>query len=323
MSKRISSSITAIALCAFAMTGYFGFSSARGSQTPTQDDARLKREQLYRLNNIGVAFMEQFKHEDAVKQFKQALERDPDFAVARINLALAHFYLNDSRAAVEEARAAVKLAPESPHAHYALAAALKNEKLYDESLAEFNKVLSIDPRDSATNIQIGQLQAQKQQYPQAIAAFQRAIESEPYNATAVYSLAQALIRAGQQAEGQKALARFQQLRASGYATTLGNVYGGKGRYAEAVVSTGIDTQLVAKDTTNARFGDANAGMNAKTSARPLTSALGRKIGKAEFNDTLKPELVATSSSSVNLTDYDGDGRPDLFVSRVDDAGKHF
>ena len=163
----------------------------------------MKREQLYRLNNIGVAFMEQFKHEDAVKQFKQALERDPNFAVARINLALAHFYLNDSRAAVDEARAAVKLAPDSPHAHYALAAALRNEKLYDESLAEFNKVLSIDPRDSATNIQIGQLHSQKQQYPQAIAAFQRAIESEPYNATAVYSLAQALIRSGQQPKARR------------------------------------------------------------------------------------------------------------------------
>jgi tetratricopeptide (TPR) repeat protein len=227
MKKLISSFAIVIASFAFALTGYFVFTSERGARA--QDDASLKREQFYRLNNIGVAFMEQFKHEDAVKQFKQALEGDPNFAVARINLALAYFYLNDSRAAVEEARAGVKLAPDSPHAHYALAAALRNEKLYDESLAEFNKVLSIDPRDSATNIQIGQLHAQKQQYPQAIAAFQRAIESEPYNATAVYSLAQALIRSGQRDEGQKTLERFQRLQASGYKTTLGNLYGEKGR----------------------------------------------------------------------------------------------
>jgi len=323
MSKRISSFAIAIAACAFALAGYAGFSSARVAQSPAQDDARLKREQLYRLNNIGVAFMEQYKHEDAVKQFKQALERDPNLAVARINLALAHFYLNDSRAAVEEARGAVKLAPDSPHAHYALAAALKNEKLYDESLAEFNKVLSIDPRDSATNIQIGQLNSQKQQYPQAIAAFQRAIEAEPYNATAVYSLAQALIRAGQTAEGQKTLARFQQLRASGYATTLGNVYGEKGRYAEAVVSTGAEPDLVSKEAPNVRFVEANIGVNVKTSVKPLAGALGRKIGKAEFNDQTRRELAAPFSSSVNLADFDGDGRLDLFVSGVDDAGKPF
>ncbi|HKQ79165.1 MAG TPA: FG-GAP-like repeat-containing protein [Blastocatellia bacterium] len=323
MSKRISSFLIANVVCAFALTGYFGLSSARSAQTPAQDDPRLKREQLYRLNNIGVALMEQYKHEDAVKQFKQALERDPNFAVARINLALAHFYLNDSRSAVEEARAAVKLAPDSPYAHYALAAALKNEKLYDEALAEFNKVLSIDPRDSATNIQIGQLHSQKQQYPQAIAAFQRAIESEPYNATAVYSLAQALIRSGQQAEGQKELARFQQLRASGYATTLGNVYGEKGRYAEAVVSAGAEPDLVSRETPNVRFADLNAGVNVKTSAKPLAGALGRKINKADFNDQIRRELVAPFSSSLNLADFDGDERLDLFVSGVDDAGKAF
>src|SRR5499426_4315265 len=276
MNKLISSFAIMAVACAFALAGYFGFSFARGARA--QDDARLKRERLYRLNNIGVAFMEQFKHEDAMKQFKQALEGDPNFAVARINLALAYFYLNDSRAAVEEARAGVKLAPDSPYAHYALAAALRNEKLYDESLAEFNKVLSIDPRDSATNIQIGQLHAQKQQYPQAIASFKRAIESEPYNATAVYSLAQAMIRSGQQAEGQKELARFQQLRASGYATTLGNVYGEKGRYAEAVLSSGAEPELVSPKTT-AGFVQTPIGLAVKTNVKSLTSFTAAKISK--------------------------------------------
>jgi tetratricopeptide (TPR) repeat protein len=321
MKKLISSFAMVIAACAFALTGYFVFTSSLRARA--QDDARLKREQLYRLNNIGVAFMEQFKHEDAVKQFKQALEGDPNFAVARINLALAYFYLNDSRAAVEEARAGVKLAPDSPHARYTLAAALKNEKLYDESLAEFNKVLSIDPRDSATNIQIGQLNAQKQQFPQAIAAFQRAIESEPYNATAVYSLAQALIRSGQRDEGQKSIERFQRLQASGYKTTLGNLYGEKGRYAEAVVSAGAEPDLVSKEAPNVRFVEADAGIKVKTDAKPLSGALGRKINKPEFNDQLRRELVAPFSSSLTLADFDGDGRLDLFVSGVDDAGKPF
>src|SRR5262249_21934117 len=321
MSQRTSSFAIVIAACAFALTGYFVFSSGRGARA--QDDARLTREHRYRMNNIGIAFMEQYKHEDAVKQFKQALEGDPNFAVARINLALAHFYLNDSRAAVEEARAGVKLAPDSPHAHYALAAALRNEKLYDEALVEFNKVLSIDPRDSATNIQIGPLHAQKQQYPQAIAALQRAVESEPYNATAVYSLAQALIRSGQAAEGRKALDRFQQLQASGYKTTLGNLYGEKGRYAEAVVSTGAEPDLVSKEPPNVRFVEADVGINIKTNAKPLSSAVGRKINKTEFNDQLKRELVAPFSSSLSLSDFNGDGRLDLFVSGVDDAGKPF
>ncbi len=299
--------------------------SAGTAQNQPSAEAQQKREQLYRLNNLGVALMEQYKHEEAARQFKQALAADSGFAIARINLALAYFFLNDSRAAVEEAREAVKLASVSPHAHYVLAAALRNEKLYDESLAEFNQVLSIDPRDPATNVQIGQLYSQKQQYEPAIAAFRRALDAESYNATAAYSLAQALIRAGRTAEGQKMLARFQQLRATGYATTLGNVYGEKGRYAEAVVSTGAEPDLVSSEAAKVSFADItkSAGINVTTHAKPLASALGRKLSQAEFNDQTKRELVAPFSSSIGLFDFDGDTRLDLFITGIDAGGKPF
>ena len=128
-------------------------------------------------NNLGVALIEQFKHEEAAKHFKQALVSDPNFAVARINLALAYFFLNETRLAVEEGKAAVKLAPNSLHAHYLLGAALRNEKFYDEAIAEFNAVLAVDPNDPATNIQIGQIYSQQQKYPQAIQAFRRALDA--------------------------------------------------------------------------------------------------------------------------------------------------
>jgi Tfp pilus assembly protein PilF len=294
-----------------------------GAQTATQVEPRQKREQLYRLNNLGVALMEQFKHEEAAKQFKQALASDQNFALARINLALAHYFLNDSRSAVDEARAAVKLAPDSLHAHYILGASLRNEKLYDEAIAEFNKVLAGDPQDPATNIQLGQINAQQQKYDQAIAAFSRALEAEPYNATAAYSLAQALIRTGKTAEGQKMLGRFQRLRSSGYATTLGNVYGEKGRYAESVLSTGAEPELVEKEGAKISLADAAAGINIKTTTKPLSSVIGRKIDKTGFNDQRTRELIAPLSSSLGLVDFDNDNRLDLFVSGIGGDDKPF
>ncbi|MCI0338027.1 MAG: FG-GAP-like repeat-containing protein [Acidobacteria bacterium] len=312
-----------IILSVIALVEDFRLSPALGAQTSTPSEAQQKREQLYRLNNLGVAFMEQFKHEDAAKQFKQALSGDPNFALARINLALAHFFLNDSRSAVEEARAAVKLAPNSLHAHYVLGAALRNEKLYDEAIVEFNKVLALDPQDPATNIQVGQIHAQQQKYEQAIAAFRRALDAEPYNATAAYSLAQALLRSGNSAEGQKLLARFQQLRSSGYATTLGNVYGEKGRYAEAVISTGAEPELISKDGAKVGLLDATAGINVKTSITFLSQVTGSKISKADFNDQTKRNLIAPFSSSLALADFDNDKHPDLFVSGIDGSGKPF
>jgi tetratricopeptide (TPR) repeat protein len=288
-----------------------------------QTDPRQKREQLYRLNNLGVALMEQYKHEDAAKKFKEALAQDSKFAVARINLAMAYLFLSDFPNSLTESREAVKLAPENPYALYLLANALRNEKQYDESIAAFQKVLAIDPRDPATNIQIGQIYALKQQYEPAIAAFMKAIEAEPYNATAVYSLAQAYNRSGKTADGGKQLQLFQKLRASGYATTLGPTYGEKGRYAEAVVSTGVEPDLVSTQEPDVKFVIADMGVDVKTANRPLGSVLALKLNKAEFNDQKRNELIAPFGSSVTAGDYDRDNRPDLLISGVDAAGKAF
>jgi tetratricopeptide (TPR) repeat protein len=305
-------------VCAIALFSRPLFST--GAQT---DDARVKRESLYRLNNLGVALMEQYKHEEAAKKFREALAADPKFAMARTNLAMAHLFLSESSAALAEAREAIKGAPESLHAHYVLANALRNEKQYDEAIAEFNKVLTGDPRDPASNIQIGQIYAQKQQYEQAIAAFRKALDAEPYNSTAAYSLAQALNRSGNAAEGGKMLQRFQQLRASGYASSLGLTYGEKGRYAEAVVSTGAESDLAGGAAPDVKFTAADAGLQIKIAVKPLNAVLGAKLNKAEYNDAKKQELIAPFATSTTLGDFNGDNQLDLFVSGLDQAGKPF
>src|SRR2546425_492737 len=130
-----------------------GFSMLRHQSSAAQQATPNQREELYRHNNRGVALMEQFKHEEAVKEFQQALNSEPKFAAARINLALAYNFLNDSAKALTEARKAIEVAPNNPYAQYALAMALRAEKQDDEALAAFNRVLTLDPRDAAANVQ--------------------------------------------------------------------------------------------------------------------------------------------------------------------------
>jgi Tfp pilus assembly protein PilF len=310
---------TLLLVCVLVLIKGSELLSVRGQQ----NDQRVKREGLYRLNNLGVALMEQYKHEEAAAEFKKAVTEDPNFAIGHINLALAYYFLRDMTQAAAAARAAIRLAPDSPHVNYLLGAVLKNEKQYDAALEAFNKVLAVDPKDPTTNLQIGQIYAQKQQYDQAIAAFRRALESEPYNATAAYSLATAYNRAGKREEGQKMLALFQQLRASGYATTLGLNYGEQGRYAEAITSTGIEPDLISKEMPVARFVDATTavGLNISMSRSLPASALGRKLTKAEFDqEATKRELVQAFSSSVGLFDYDSDCKLDLFITGINSHG---
>src|SRR5882724_10009117 len=60
----------------------------------------------YRLNTLGVAYMNQQRPADAQKYFEQALEANPKFGVAWLNLGislLAQQKLEPARVALEEA----------------------------------------------------------------------------------------------------------------------------------------------------------------------------------------------------------------------------
>jgi hypothetical protein len=62
----------------------------------------------------------------------------------------------------------------------------------------------------------------------------------------MYNLATVLLRSDAREEGQQLMTRFQALRQSGAATSIGQNYLEQGRYAEAIVSTGAESDLVDK-----------------------------------------------------------------------------
>lgn len=288
-----------------------------------QGEEMERRENLYRKNNLGVALLEQYKHEEAAVQFRAALAEDPGFAIGRINLALALYFQNDGQGAAAEALVALKQMPASPQALYVLGASYKKDRLYSEALAVFERLLKIDGQDPYTNLQIGQIHSASQQYGLAVDYFRRALAAEPYNSTAAYSLAQALIRSGKVPEGQQMLALFQRLKAGGYATTLGLTYGEQGRYAEGVVTTGIENGIQPANSVEMTFRRHESGPVLKPFGQGLANVVGRRIGRAELTDELKRQLVIPYSVGQSVGDLDGDQQPDLIVNGVDEGGRPY
>src|SRR6266436_8747316 len=254
-----------------------------------------QREAAYRANNLGVALLEQFKAKEASESFRQALQIKPDLPIARINLSIALYYLPDSASAKGEAQKALAQNPNAPQPHYILGLIARSENRFDEAIAEFTKVLKIDPDDAGANVNAGQIYTQQKKYAEAIAAFRRALGSEPYNETALYNLGLLLTRTGKKEEGQLLIQKFQQFRQSGAGTAIGTNYLEGGHYAEAVVSTGAEAELVDKRTPDVVFTDIT------DSALP------------PFRDLKLPksQILGQSGGDVALFDFDGDGDLDL------------
>ena len=302
------------------------------------------REEAYRANNVGVALLEQFKYKEAADAFRRALQLEPGLALARINLGIALFNLPDLPAAQKELQAASAAAPSAPQPSYVLGLLAKIQNRPEEAIAEFQKVLRIDPNDVGANVNLGQLYAQQRKYPEAIALLRTSIAAEPYNATALYNLGTALVRAGQRDEGQKVIAQFQELRQRGTGTTLGPNYLEQGRYAEAIASTGAEPELVDKRTPEVVFADATSTLPAGDWPASEQSGgaallfdydgdgdldllevagakqrLARNDGGKFTDVTAQSGALAKASSGGAVAaiagDYDNDNRPDLFVLR--------
>src|SRR6266481_3334799 len=273
----------------------FAINSAQRAR-PVGDTSSIEsREAAYRANNLGVALLEQFKAREAADSFRQALRIKPDLQIARINLSIALYYLPDNAGARREAESALAQNQNAPQPHYILGLIARSENRFDEALAEFGKVLKIDPDDVGSNVNAGQIFVQQKKYPDAIADFRKALASEPYNETALYNLGLLLSRTGKKEEGRVLIEKFQRFRQSGAGTAIGTNYLEGGHYAEAVVSTGAETELVDRRAPEVVFTDIT-----DTALPP-------------FRDLKLPrsKILGQAGGAVALFDFDGDGDLDL------------
>lgn len=287
-------------------------------QSQTSNVAEKSKEDAYRANNVGVALLEQFKYKEASDAFKRALQLQPKQVLAQINLAIALYNLPDLPAAEREAKAAIALAPNAPQPHYILGLLAKSQTRSEDAAASFQQVLKIDPNDVGANVNLGQIYSQQRKYVEAIALFRTALAAESYNATALYNLGTTLVRAGQRPEGQQFIQRFQEFRNRGSGSTLGNNYLEQGRYAEAIASTGAETDLVDRSAPAVKLTDATSVFFSQVvpeSKESGQSMFGGRFRSSEMNEAKRKSIASAFGGGLALFDFDGDGDLDLFWAK--------
>src|SRR6202035_199927 len=115
--------------------------------------------------------------------------RNGESAETHLMLGSAKIGVADFAGARDELAKAVALNPNLPEVHVLYARALQVTGDPDEALKEFKAELAIDPHDYASNLQIGAMLRQDQNYEQARPYFLRALETRPGDIAVRYQIA--------------------------------------------------------------------------------------------------------------------------------------
>jgi tetratricopeptide (TPR) repeat protein len=281
-----------VALAAVVLAGFGLFAVPQNpAKTPNPVEAA-------RLNNLGVAYMNQQLFEKGLKNFRQAVELDPKLAIARLNQGVALLNLqkiDEAKAALEDA---LKQDPKNPNAWYNLGLLAKNTGDAQGAIDAFKRVVEIDASDADTWYFLGTAYVQAKEFPPAIDAFQHALKLNPLHASAEFGLSRAYQQSADIDHAREHLKKFQYITQNKIGAPLSLAYGEQGKYSRAVESPA--SVLKPPPQIKVRFVDvtAEAGIVSELSNVRPSGYPGALI--------LRPGAC--------FLDYDGDGKIDLFVA---------
>ncbi len=185
-------------------------------------------------NARGIELADRGWLDEAIKEFKKAIELDPDSAHAHDNLATVYSEKKLFALALEEYLTALRLEPESATAHYNLACFLATPA-HEMAIEEYKQAIELDPEYPDAHLNLGMTYADLDQREEAKAEFKTAIELDPSDPLARHELAAMQMDEGDYRSAIGLLNEVVRLEPESYEAwlDLGISYAQKGFYQEA------------------------------------------------------------------------------------------
>jgi tetratricopeptide (TPR) repeat protein len=125
-----------------------------------------------------------YEWEDAVKNYRKALEYDPASSYLKTQLSYALYHADDLSGALSLAEDAVKADPNYVPALELIGNIYNKQKRTADAIDIFKKIRVIDPENDEVSVSLGRLYYNNDMNDEAAAAFEDAIKKDPDNYTA-------------------------------------------------------------------------------------------------------------------------------------------
>jgi tetratricopeptide (TPR) repeat protein len=194
--------------CARTQTAYW-----RDSETLWTHALSCTTNNTIAHNNLGDAFYQQGRMNEAIAQFQKTLAIDPNNPEANYDLGNAFFQQGRMDEAIAQFQKTLAINSSDMDVHYNYADVHNNlgnvflrQGRMDEAVAQFQTALAINPKDANTHYNLGNAFRQQGGVNEAIAEFEKALAIKPQFAEAHYNLGNAFL---QQGHVDEAITHFQ------------------------------------------------------------------------------------------------------------------
>jgi Flp pilus assembly protein TadD/thiol-disulfide isomerase/thioredoxin len=163
-------------------------------------------------HNLGVLLQSEGRHGDAIRQFRQALERGADPFYTHSNLGRSYLAQDQRELAIDHFRRALKLNPDDSRALGNLARALAMVRKLDEATVHFRRIVQLNPDDIRALSDLARALAMGGNFKEATIHLRQVLQLQPDDAAAHAYLGAALISQDDLEEAIRHLRRAVELK---------------------------------------------------------------------------------------------------------------
>ena len=314
----------------------------RPAAAKTEDDSTAQEPQanpradVIRENNFGVSLMNRQQFEKALGKFQRACILDPQTDIGCLNAGIAFLNMQRFDEAREILLKSAQRDPHNPWAWFNLGLMEKAGATPTPPSRIFRKSRQSIPTMPTRNIFWDSFIPSSNNTTKPSPASSEPSRLNPFQVSAEFGMAQALQRSGKTAEAKVHFDRFQHMTSQKLGKPVSFIYGEQGKYSLAEimqpspepvpaampvhfvnVTTSANLPSAPAHVTTAQLSAANEP--AATAANATAPARRTRSSKAAAQNP-PSSLAHFLGSGACIIDYNGDGKPDIFLVDADGRG---